>query len=144
MKIPSEARRKLPADEAAKKLTSSPPSSPVKEVTATTMSKLLRKKGAEAFLGVINEAEVVELQELSANSKEDRFHVSGRQKTVLSKFYEQHGLKVDQFVDNLIDCKVTNEEPKLTAIRNRLYINSNQGREPFERMYQRTIFSFKW
>ena len=54
---------------------------------------------------------------------------------MLSEFYKKYGMKVDQFVDNLIDCKVTSEEPKLTAIRNRLYINSNQGREPYERMY---------
>ena len=106
------------------------------------MTKLLRKQGVEAFLGVINEAEVVELQELSGNSKENRFHMSGVQKTTLSKFNQQHGMKVDQFIDNLIDCKVTSEEPKLTAIRNRLYINSNQGREPFEHMYQRTTFSY--
>ena len=87
---------------------------------------------------------MVELQELSVTSTEDCFHASGEQKATLTNFYEEHGMKVDQFVDNLIDCKVTNEAPKLAAIRNRLYINSNQGREPFERMYQRTTFSYKW
>ena len=108
------------------------------------MAKLLRKKDHQAFLGVINEGQVVELQELSSQEVSKATHLSKEQKTVLQKFYEQHGAKVDQFVDNLIDCKVSNEEPKLAAIRNRLYLNSNQGKEPFERMYQRTTFTWKW
>ncbi len=70
--------------------------------------------------------------------------MSVEQTTVLSNFYEKYGLKLDQFVDNQIDCKVTTEAPKLAAIRNRLFINSNEGREPYERMYQRTSFSYKW
>ena len=108
------------------------------------MAKLVRKRDNQAFLGMVHQTEVVELQELSATSKEDRFHASREQKSMLTNFYEQYGMKVDQFVDNQIDCKVTNEAPKLAAIRNRLYINSNQGREPYERMYQRTTFSCKW
>ncbi len=108
------------------------------------MAKLLRKRGNEVFLGMINEAELVEVQELSMKTEDRSFHITEVQKTVLSKFYEKYGQTVDQFVDNQIDCKVTNEDPKLAAIRNRLFINSNQGREPYERMYQRTTFSYKW
>ena len=108
------------------------------------MAKLLRKRGNEVFLGMINEAELVEVQELSRKQIKDRLLMSGEQKTVLYNFYEKYGLKVDQFVDNQIDCKVTTEAPKLAAIRNRLFINSNEGREPYERMYQRTSFSYKW
>ena len=108
------------------------------------MAKLLRKRGNEVFLGMINEAELVEVQELSRKPTEDSLQMSGEQKTVLSNFYEKRGLKVDQFVDNQIDCKVTTEAPKLAAIRNRLFINSNEGREPYERMYQRTSFSYQW
>ena len=92
---------------------------------------------------MVHQTEVVQLQELSVTSKEDRLYVSGEQNSKLTDFYEQYGMKVDQFVDNHVDCKVTNEAPKLAAIRNRLYINSNQGREPYERMYQRTTFSCK-
>ena len=91
------------------------------------MAKLVRKRDNQAFLGMVHQTEVVELQELSATSKEDRFHASGEQKSMLTNFYEQYGMKVDQFVDNHVDCKVTNEAPKLAAIRNRLYINSNKA-----------------
>ena len=108
------------------------------------MAKMLRKRDNQAFLGMVHSTEVVELQDISATSTEDRFHASGEQKSMLTNFYEQYGMKVDQFVVNQIDCKVTSEGPKLAAIRNRLYINSNEGREPYERMYQRTTFSWKW
>ena len=84
---------------------------------------------------MVHSTEVIELQQLSATSTEDCFHALGEQKTMLTNFYELYGMKVDQFVDNQIDCQVTSEGPKLAAIRNRLYINSNQGREPYERMY---------
>lgn len=66
------------------------------------------------------------------------------QKEVLQEFYDTHGAKIDQFVDNIIECEVSKEEPKLAAIRNRLHINTNQGREPYERMYQRTTFTYNW
>ena len=36
------------------------------------------------------------------------------------------------------------EEPKIVAIRNKLHINTQDGREPFERMCQRTTFGYKW
>ena len=35
------------------------------------MAKLLRKRGNEVFLGMINEAELVEVQELSRKPTED-------------------------------------------------------------------------
>ena len=47
-------------------------------------------------------------------------------------------------MDNIIDCEVSKSAPKLAAIRNQLHINTNQGREPYERMYQRTTFTYNW
>ena len=82
------------------------------------MAKMFRKRDNQAFLGMVHSTEVVELQQLSATSTEDRFHASGEQKSMLTNFYEQYGMKVDQFFDNKIDCKVTSEDPKLAAIRN--------------------------
>ena len=119
-------------------------SSPAQEVTATTMAKLIRKKDHEAFLGVVNEGHLVYSGKPCEKTVTAETKISELQKQVLQKFFEEHGSKVDQFVDNVVNCQVSNEDTKLTAIRNRLYISSNQGREPFERMYQRTTFQYKW
>jgi len=43
---------------------------------ATTMAKLLRKRDHQAFLGVINEGQVVELQELSSKEVSSKTHLS--------------------------------------------------------------------
>ena len=60
-------RRKLPStfQEAGQKLTVPPA---VCEVTASTMSKLVRKRGNQAFLGVIKEGQIFELKELSSQT----------------------------------------------------------------------------
>ena len=40
------------------------------------MAKLLRKRGNEVFLGMINEAELVEVQELSMKTEDRSFHIT--------------------------------------------------------------------
>ena len=58
LKVPSDpGRKQLPAEEVGRQLATPP----AQEVTATTMNKLLRKKGNEAFLGVIGEAQVFQV-----------------------------------------------------------------------------------
>ena len=69
LRIPSETRKKMSSADTGEEVASPATLPKAREVTATSMVRLLRTKGHEAFLGEINEAELVELTELSTSPK---------------------------------------------------------------------------
>ncbi len=80
----------------------------MEEVTATTLAKLTRKKDHMLYMGVINEASLYAIEDTARNSQEKAVKrqdsLKPEHKPVLKDFYEKHGVKIDQFVDNIINC----------------------------------------
>ena len=80
----------------------------MEEISSTTLAKLTRKKDHMLYMGVINEASLYAIQETARNSQGKAVMRQDSQmldhKQVLKDFYEQHGVKIYQFVDNIINC----------------------------------------
>ena len=80
----------------------------MEEISSTTLAKLTRKKDHMLYMGVINEASLYAIEDTARNSQEKAVKrqdsLKPENKPVLKDFYEKHGVKIDQFVDNIINC----------------------------------------
>ena len=80
----------------------------MEEVSATTLAKLTRKKDFMLYMRVINKASLYAIEDTTRNSQKKAVKRQDSQtpehKPGLKDFYEKHGVKIDQFVDNIIHC----------------------------------------